>query len=91
MSCPGCGPRRFSAGCRHARGTVPAVDNEAVELLLQRLVPAIQIHYRYDGYDWTDTLMHLPAGIRLVRCRHSQPPFASLHDTAGGKDTPLRT
>jgi hypothetical protein len=43
---------------------------DAVEMLLARSVTAIQIRYEYDDHHWTDTLLHIPGGIRLVRCQH---------------------
>jgi hypothetical protein len=43
----------------------------AIERLLERTVSAIQVRYAYDGYEWTDTLLNTPAGIRMVRCQHS--------------------
>lgn len=42
----------------------------AIEQLFARTVTAIQIRYQFSGHDWTDTLLHSPAGIRLVRCQH---------------------
>lgn len=30
---------------------------------------ALQIHYRFDGFEWIDTLLRMAAGYRLVRCR----------------------
>lgn len=31
---------------------------------------AVQISYRFDGYEWTDTVLAAAGGFRLVRCRH---------------------
>ena len=31
----------------------------------------VQIRYRYDGREWTDTLLRVPGGYRLVRCQVS--------------------
>lgn len=31
---------------------------------------AVQVRYRYDGHEWTDTVFVLSAGFRVVRCRH---------------------
>lgn len=43
----------------------------AAEQLLSRSVPAIQIRYRFEGYEWSDTLTTTPSpGLRLIRCRH---------------------
>lgn len=44
--------------------------SDAVAQLVARTLPAIQIRYGYDGFDWTDTLIHTPHGIKLVRCQH---------------------
>lgn len=44
--------------------------DEALSALMDARLHAIQVRYRYQGFEWTDTLMHSPAGIRLVRCRH---------------------
>jgi hypothetical protein len=32
---------------------------------------AVQIRYRYGGTDWCDSLIAVPAGIRLVRIGHT--------------------
>lgn len=47
----------------------PTLD-EAAQLLLERAVRGVQIRYRYDDADWTDTLMPVADGVRLVRIRH---------------------
>jgi len=39
--------------------------------LLSRQCCALQIRYRFDGAEWTDTLLSTAAGIRAVRCRHA--------------------
>lgn len=44
--------------------------DEAVERLLDRSLAAVQIRYQYEGRDWTDTLLNVPGGIRMVRCQH---------------------
>lgn len=49
----------------------------AVEQLLARTVAAIQIRYEFNGYDWTDTLLHTAAGLRLVRCQHMAAEVAT--------------
>lgn len=43
---------------------------QAAECLLSGEVQAVQVKYFYDQYEWTDTLMRLPNGVRMVRCRH---------------------
>lgn len=42
----------------------------ALERLLNRTAPAIQIRYRHDGFDWTDTILTTRDAFRVVRCRH---------------------
>lgn len=46
---------------------------EAYRLLLAGAVRAVQIRYRFDGAEWTDTLLPRGMGFRLVRCRHDGP------------------
>jgi hypothetical protein len=46
---------------------VPLTD--AIERMLVGAVRAVQMRYRYDGQDWTDTGMTVKAGYRVVRCR----------------------
>jgi hypothetical protein len=36
-------------------------------------VRGVQVRYRYDGRDWTDTLLRTPAGYRLTRIAAPQP------------------
>ena len=31
---------------------------------------AVQIHYRFAGHEWTDTVFAISSGFRVVRCRH---------------------
>lgn len=49
--------------------TILSVDG-AVEQLISGQLLAIQVRYRFDSYQWTDTLLNAPGGFRLVRCRH---------------------
>jgi hypothetical protein len=42
----------------------------ARERLVSGAVRAVQVRYRYDGFEWSDTVMSLPTGFRLVRCQH---------------------
>lgn len=53
----------------HAESSPPSLQT-AIERLTTGHVRAIQIRYQYDSHEWTDTLMALPQGFRLVRCRH---------------------
>ena len=43
--------------------------DEAAQMLMERTVRGVQIRYRFDGFDWIDTLMPVAEGIRLVRIR----------------------
>ncbi len=45
----------------------------AIAALSSRSVAGVQVHYRHDGVEWTDTLMPGPEGIRLVRIQHRLP------------------
>lgn len=56
-------------------GSIPL--SAAIDQLFSRTITAIQIRYAYDGYEWTDTLLHTPAGVRFVRCQH---PIARIPD-----------
>lgn len=31
---------------------------------------AVQIRYHFDGHEWTDTVISLPTGFRVIRCQH---------------------
>ncbi|MBA4191994.1 MAG: hypothetical protein C0467_28780 [Planctomycetaceae bacterium] len=48
-------------------GLTPA---QARDRLLSGLTRAVQVRYRYDGHEWTDTILRIPPGYRVVRCRH---------------------
>jgi hypothetical protein len=50
--------------------TGPAVLTSAQSRLLSGNVRGLQIRYAYQDHDWTDTLIRLPHGTRLVRCQH---------------------
>jgi hypothetical protein len=39
----------------------------AWERLAARAVRGVQVRYRYDGDEWTDTVLCVPGGYRLVR------------------------
>ena len=41
----------------------------AWESLVERTVRGVQVRYRYDGHEWTDTVLCVPGGYRLVRMR----------------------
>jgi hypothetical protein len=56
-------------------------DLETAIVQMQRgLCRAVQIEYRYQKHDWTDTLFVTSGGYRLVRCRHADPAGADEHD-----------
>lgn len=44
------------------------------DVALSRLISgdarAVQIRYRFDGHEWTDTILSMRGGFRVVRCRH---------------------
>jgi hypothetical protein len=42
----------------------------ALDRLLDPATRAVQIRYRHDGFEWTDTILGTPAGFRVIRCRH---------------------
>lgn len=46
----------------------PAITLEAARVGMQSgAIKGLQIHYRYDGKTWRDTLIATPVGTRLVR------------------------
>jgi hypothetical protein len=61
-------------GVREKRGPAEYADEMTTASSLERLLNgstrAVQIRYRYDGHEWTDTVLALAAGFRVVRCRH---------------------
>lgn len=57
------GPTEYAGG----EAMPPAV---ALERLLAGAARAIQLRYLFDGHEWSDTILALPAGFRVVRCRH---------------------
>jgi hypothetical protein len=42
----------------------------ALARLLAGSVRATQVRYRFAEHDWTDTIMTVAGGFRVVRCRH---------------------
>ena len=61
--------REKGHACNYAEAQV-LTPTVALERLLARSVPAIQIRYRYDGFEWTDTILATRDAFRVVRCRH---------------------
>lgn len=45
----------------------PLTLGAARERLTAGDVRGVQVHYRYDGREWTDTVLRVPGGYRLVR------------------------
>jgi hypothetical protein len=45
----------------------PLTLTTARERLTTRAVRGVQVRYRYDGHEWTDTVLCVPGGYRLVR------------------------
>jgi hypothetical protein len=43
----------------------------AIDRLLTGVSRAAQIRYRYEAQEWTDTIMAMKDGYRVVRCRHN--------------------
>ena len=49
------------------------VDLRAAVARLRRAeVRAVQVHYRWQGEEWRDTLLSSPDGVRLVRARMAE-------------------
>lgn len=42
----------------------------AFDRLLKAATRAVQVRYRHDGFEWTDTILAASAGFRVIRCRH---------------------
>jgi hypothetical protein len=57
------GPQEFAG-----RGDWPLAT--ARDRLLTGTARSIQIRYRFDGHEWTDTIVAAPDGFRVIRCRH---------------------
>lgn len=57
------------AGPREHAGHGRLSLDEAKHLLVSGAVRAVQVRYHYDGTEWSDTLLRLPSGTRLVRCK----------------------
>ncbi len=56
----------------------PTADMNAEELnldaaqvrLLSGAARAVQVRYQFASHEWTDTIMSVPSGFRVVRCRY---------------------
>lgn len=42
----------------------------AVHRLQSQLTRSVQVRYKFEGWEWTDTILAFQAGFRVVRCRH---------------------
>ena len=45
----------------------------ALDRLLSGTARAVQVRYRFADHEWTDTILGLRGGFRVVRCRHDSP------------------
>jgi hypothetical protein len=55
-------PRRYAADG-------PLTLSDAHNSLKEGVARGVQIHYRYGGEEWTDTVLRGPGGYRLVRMK----------------------
>lgn len=51
-------------------GADEPTSDEALARLLSGIARATQVRYRFDSHEWTDTILTVPGGFRVVRCRH---------------------
>ena len=55
-----------------------SVDEPPPEVALERLLSgtarSVQVRYHFANHEWTDTILALPDGFRVVRCRHDSEP-----------------
>jgi len=42
----------------------------AVHRLQNLLTRSVQVRYKFEGWEWTDTILAFQTGFRVVRCRH---------------------
>lgn len=47
---------------------------QALSLLQQKATFGLQVFYRFDGHEWTDTLIPSPQGVRIVRIKALEIP-----------------
>jgi hypothetical protein len=55
---------------RCCSGEDPLSPDAALERLLTGSARAVQVRYRFDGYEWADTILAVPTGFRVVRARY---------------------
>ncbi len=63
------GLREKSGPTAYTGGDEPTPESALSRLLTGR-VRAVQVRYRYADHEWTDTILTVPNGFRVVRCRH---------------------
>lgn len=74
------GVREKSGPTTYTSADEPTPD-AALARLLSGVVRATQVRYRFDGHEWTDTILSVPGGFRVVRCRHEQLLGDRMQDT----------
>ena len=62
------GTREKGGSAKFAGGELPLAT--ALDRLLAGTARAVQVRYRHDGHEWTDTVLAAADGYRVVRCRH---------------------
>jgi hypothetical protein len=55
------------ADSRNYASADPLTLDAARDRLTAGDVRGVQVHYRFDGREWTDTVLRVPGGYRLVR------------------------
>ncbi|MFO0797028.1 MAG: hypothetical protein U0804_06090 [Gemmataceae bacterium] len=50
-------------------GAESLTTGTAVSRMLSGAARAVQVRYRFSGHEWVDTILALPGGFRVVRCR----------------------
>ena len=63
------GVQEKSAPTAYTSSTEPAPDT-ALARLLAGVARAVQVRYRFAGHEWTDTILSVSGGFRVIRCRH---------------------
>ncbi len=75
--------RLKAAAERHADAAPLSLDR-ARAAFLDGHARGLQVHYRFGGDEWTDTLLRSGQGVRLVRMRH--PPTGAPSDVPPARD-----
>ena len=65
------GVREKSGSTTYTSADEPTPD-AALARLLSGSAKAVQVRYRFDDAEWTDTILAVQQGFRVVRCRHEQ-------------------